>query len=182
MAASDKEVPELVQAAQALENDIVKLEAIPRSIRKIRLNSEKNIAKAAKELNEALELPDRLAAGLQALALAMARMQARQQGALEPLAVLATDIQQRMRQLGEHMQAFAALGKAAAEVTTLIQTNEGDGSAIFAQVDAQLTRISEGARGVFEAARNDDFPDVAREADTLKQRVSALRRRLDAKA
>lgn len=64
----------------------MKLEAIPRSIRKIRLNSEKNIAKAAKELNEALELPDRLAASL---------------------------------------QAFAALGKAAGEVTTLIQSMKG---------------------------------------------------------
>ena len=51
----------------------------------------------------------------------------------------------------------------------------------LAEVEAQLTRISEGARSVLEAARNDDFPDVAREADALKQRVSSLRRRLDGK-
>jgi hypothetical protein len=181
MAQSDKTVPELVRAAQALEDDIVRLESVQKSLRKIRLNSEKSITRAAKELNDAIVLPERLASGLQALAAAMANMQVRQQAALEPLAAFASDIQGRMQRLGEHMQAFALLGQAAGEVTALLQANEGDRSAIVAEVDAQLTKISEGARAVFDAARADDFPDVAREADALKQRVSALRRRLEVK-
>ena len=181
MAQSDKAVPELVRAAQALEDDIVRLESVQKSLRKIRLNSEKSITRAAKELNDAIVLPERLASGLQALAAAMANMQVRQQAALEPLAAFASDIQGRMQRLGEHMQAFALLGQAAGEVTALLQANEGDRSAIVAEVDAQLTKISEGARAVFDAARADDFPDVAREADALKQRVSALRRRLEVK-
>ena len=81
MAQSDKAVPELVRAAQALEDDIVRLEAVHKSLRKIRLNSEKSITRAAKELNDAVALPERLATGLQALAAAMAQMQARQQAA-----------------------------------------------------------------------------------------------------
>jgi hypothetical protein len=181
MAQSDKAVPELVRAAQALEDDIVRLESVQKSLRKIRLNSEKSITRAAKELNEAVVLPERLASGLQALAAAMANMQVRQQAALEPLAAFASDIQGRMQRLGEHMQAFALLGQAAGEVTALLQANEGDRTAIVAEVDAQLTKISEGARAVFDAARADDFPDVAREADALKQRVTALRRRLETK-
>jgi len=179
MVQSEREVPGLVQAAQALESDLVKLEAIPRSVRKIRLNSEKSIARAAKELNDALALPERLATGLQALALAMGHMQARQQAALEPLAAFANDIQQRMQRLAQHMQAFGELGQAASDVTALLQTTNGDPSAVVHEVNAQLTKISDGARSLFEAARADDFPDVAREADALKQRVSALRRRLD---
>jgi DNA repair exonuclease SbcCD ATPase subunit len=181
MAPSDKDEPELVRAAHALESDIAKLEALPRVIGKIRLDSEKSITKAAKELNDALALPERLTAGLQAIAVAMAGMQARQQAALEPLAALASEIQQRMQRLGEHMQAFAALGTAASEVTALLQANESDRSAVLGEVDAQLSQIAAGARTLFEAARADDFPDVARQADALKQRVSALRKRLAGK-
>jgi chromosome segregation ATPase len=179
MAQGDKEVPELVRAAQAFESDMEKLESLPRSLRKHRLSSEKTIARAAKELNEALALPDRLTEGLQALAGAMARMQVRQQAALEPLAAFATHLQQRMHLLEEHKQAYAALGKAAGEVTTLLQSANGARSAVFEQVDAGLAKIAEGARALFEATRSDDFPDLASEADGLKQRVSALRRRLD---
>jgi hypothetical protein len=47
------------------------------------------------------------------------------------------------------------------------------------EADARLTKISEGARALFDAAHADDFPEVAREADALKQRVAALRRRLE---
>ena len=135
--------------------------------------------RAAKELEEALTLPDRLAAGLQALASAMAMMQTRQQAALEPLAAFATEIQQRHQRLSQHMQAFAALGSAAAEVTTRIQANQGERSAILSDVDAQLTKIGSDARALFDATQADQFPELAREADALKQRAAALRRRLD---
>jgi len=175
---SDKEPSGLVRAARSLETELQSLESIARSVRKIPLNSEKNIARAAKELGEALTLPDRLAAGLQALASAMASMQARQQAALEPLATFATLIQTRHQRLSEHMQAYAALGTAAAEVTARIQAGDGERSAILSDVEAQLGRIAEQAKALFDAAHADDFPELEREADALKQRASSLRRRL----
>lgn len=174
----DNEAPSLMQAAGALEAELAKLEAISKSVRKLRLTSEKSIARAAKELSEALELPERLGQGLQALASAMAQMQARQQAAIEPLSAFASEIQRRMQRLSEHMQAFAELGKAAGEVTALIQNAGGERGAVVGEVQAQLERISEGARSLSDAAQSDDFPDVAREADLLKQRTAALRKRL----
>jgi hypothetical protein len=109
----------------------------------------------------------------------MANMQERQQAALEPLASSALDIQKRMRRLQEHMQAFAALGKAAGDASALLQSENGDRAAGLEGAKAQLAKITEDARSLFEAARSDDFPEVAREADALRQRVSALRKRLD---
>ncbi len=179
MGKGDRELPELVRAAETLESELVKLESLSRSVRKIRLNSERNISKAAKELTGAAELQEGLGVGLQALASAMASMQARQQAALEPLAAFANEIQARMQLLSEHMQAFAALGVAASEVTNTIQDANGDTSAIIDSVGSQLTQISQAARGLREAAHGNDFPEVEREADTLEQRVSALRKRLD---
>jgi len=179
MTKADKAVPELVRAAEALEEELVRLEVLSRAIQKLRLDSEKSIAKAAKELNEALAVPERLAAGLQGLAAAMQQMQQRQQAALEPLAASASEIQQRMARLGEHMQAFAALGKAAAEVTALLQAETDDQATQFERARAELSQIGDGARTLFEASRADGFPDVARDAEALKQRVVALRRKLE---
>jgi hypothetical protein len=178
---TSKDPSPLLRAASSLEAELLQLEAISRGARKIPLTSEKNIARAARELEQALTLPDRLAAGLQALASAMAIMQARQQAALEPLAAFASEIQQRHKRLAEHMQAFAALGTAAAEVTARIQGGEGERAAILSDVDAQLGRIADSARALFDVAHAENFPELAREADTLKQRAAALRRRLDSK-
>jgi uncharacterized coiled-coil DUF342 family protein len=174
-----KDPPALLRAATSLETELQRLEALSRAARKIPLTTEKNIARAAKELQEALTLPERLAAGLQQLASAMATMQGRQQAALEPLATFASEIQQRHQRLLEHMQAFAALGSAAAEVTARIQGGEGERAAVLSDVDAQLGRLADNARALFDAARAEDFPELAREADALKQRAAALRRRLD---
>jgi hypothetical protein len=46
-------------------------------------------------------------------------------------------------------------------------------------VKVELGKLAEGAKTLFEAARADDFPDVARQAEALKQRVSSLRQKLD---
>ena len=178
---NSKEPSALVRAASSLEAELTQLEAISRAARKIPLTSEKNIARAAKELELALTLPERLASGLQALASAMAAMQERQQAALQPLAAFASEIQQRHQRLREHMQAFAGLGNAAAEVTARIQAGEGGRAAVLSDVDAQLAQIAADARALFDAAHADDFPEVTREADALKQRAASLRRRLDGK-
>ena len=177
-----KEPSTLVSAARALEAELLNLESITRAARKIPLTSEKNITRAAKELEEALTLPERMAAGLQALGSAMASMQARQQAALEPLAALAAQIQARHRRLSEHREAYAALGRAATEITARIQTANGEPAAVSSDVEAQLARIVADAKALFEAARSDDFPELAREAEAVKQRASSLRRRLDSKS
>jgi chromosome segregation ATPase len=178
MARSATPVAELVAAAQALEEEIARLEMISRSARKIRLTSEKNIARAAAELNETLTLPDSLAERLQGVAAAMGRTQERQRAAIEPLAAFAVEIQARTKLLGEHMQRFGELGKAAGEVSAQLAASAGDRPA-FAQAQARLQEISEGARSLFEATRADDFPELAREADVLKQRMASLGKRLD---
>lgn len=176
-----KDVPELVRVAQALEDELVGLEALSRSVRKIRLDSEKNITRAARELQEALALPDRLAARLHEFAESMQKMQVRQQAALEPLASTAAEVQRRMQRLEEHARAFAALGREAGEATALLRTNGAEHVPDLESVKARLAKIAEGARALFEAARADDFPDVAREADGLKQRIVAARKRIDEK-
>lgn len=176
-----KQTPEIVRAAQALEDELARLEALSRAVRKIRLDSDKNLSKAARQLNDAITMPERLGERLGALAAAMHEMQRRQQAALEPLAGRATEIQQRMQRLGEHMQSFAGLGESAGQLTALLQSEQRESPSALQQVEMQLAQIAEAARALFEQARADDFPDVARQADALKQRITALRGRLGRK-
>ena len=117
MAKLEKQTAEIVHAAEALEDEIAGLEHLSRSVRKIRLNSDKNLARAAADLKETLALPDRLAARLQEVAAALAHMQERQRTALEPLAAFAIEpAAARAGSRRTHAEP-GALGKAAGEIS-----------------------------------------------------------------
>jgi chromosome segregation ATPase len=180
MSKAPRSIAEIVGAAEALEDEIARLEVLSKSARKIRLTSGKSISRAAAELNETLALPERLAQRLNDVAQALARMQERQQAALEPLTAFAVEVQQRTQLLGEQMQRFDALGVAAGEINAELTASRGD-RAVVERARAKLLELSDAARGVFEAARAADFPEIAREADVLKQRMSALHDRLSAR-
>jgi len=178
MAKNEKDVPELVRAARALEDDLERFEASSKALQKIHLDSEKHIARAQKELADALELPEELARNLRAVASALSLMQERQQASLDPLAGIAADIERRKRRLDEHLQAFAALGKSAGEASALLHS-ERERPLVLEDLKAGLSKLAEDARTLFESARADDFPEVAREADALYKRMSALLERLE---
>jgi chromosome segregation ATPase len=177
MAKVQKTVSEIERAAQALEEEIARLEGLARSARKMPLNTDKNLVRAAAQLNETLAVPERVAQRLQAVAAAMANMQDRQQAALQVLSAFAVELQQRTQLFEQHMADFGALGQAASEVNAQLVASDGDQSALLGAV-GRLQEISDAARAVFDAARAADFPDIAREADVLKQRLSSLRKRL----
>jgi hypothetical protein len=178
VAKNGKDVPELVRAAEELENELARLEALSEVAQRTRLDSEKNIAKATKELGQAFEMPNRLAARLGDLATAMQHMHARQKAALDPLAARSDAILERKRMLDEHMRAFAMLGKATEDAVDLSKS-EQERSVLVEELKTKLLTISEDARKLFEAARDDDFPEVARESDALSKRAAALRRRFE---
>ena len=52
MGTGERELPELVRAAETLESELQKLEAFSRSVCEIRLDSENNISNAAQELSQ----------------------------------------------------------------------------------------------------------------------------------
>ncbi|HEX6274875.1 MAG TPA: hypothetical protein VFZ53_17655, partial [Polyangiaceae bacterium] len=178
MAQREKDAPELVRLAETLEEELERLETLSKGALKTRLDTEKNITRAATELGAALEVPERLAQGLVALGALLQRLQARQQAALAPLAARANEIQARQVKLDEHVQAFAELGRATSDAAAALHA-ERPPAEVLETLKAGLAKIAEDAKLLFDAARSDDFPDVAREADALAKRVTHLRRRLE---
>lgn len=186
MAKSSDPVSELVRCAEVVERELRRLEELSRSARKPELSSEKNIARSARGLQQALEQQERLAQELRALGQAMLGMQARQEAAMAPLEVRANEIQSRMARHSEHMQHFAELGlKAKETVSALIEISSSDEgghgareASLLIDADARVKELVDEARAISEAARADEFPDIAREAHALEQRVQAMRERL----
>lgn len=178
MAKREKDEPELVRAAIELEEELATLEALAKALEKTRLDSEKNLARAERELSAALAVPERLATGLGQLAAELAKMQARQAAALDPITARAAEIEARKLRLDEHLRAYATLGEATAEVTALLQGESRESRTLDA-VRTRLTSIADDALSLFRAADADGFPDVAREADSLGKRLTHLRSLLE---
>jgi hypothetical protein len=177
---------ELVRCAEVVERELRRLEELSRSARNIELTSEKNIARTARGLQQALEQQERLAQELRALGQAMLGMQARQEAAMLPLAPRATELQARLERHSEHMQRFQALGvKAKDAVAALVELsssrgegNDEESASFLIDADERIRGLVDDAREMAQAARADEFPDIAREAHALEQRVQAMRQRL----
>jgi hypothetical protein len=177
---------DLVRAAVAIEAHLARLEELSSAACKVKLHTEKSIARAAQALSAALEVPAQLADDLKSFGEAMLKTQDRQQSALDPLAARAVEIRERSQKLVAHMQSFAALGVQANTATTLLQAGNVEangaqpqvGDDVFVEVDRLLSAIVEQSRALSDAAKQDDMPEVARDADALKQRIQSIRGRL----
>lgn len=186
MAKSSDEGSELTRCAEVVERELRRLEELSRSARNIILSSEKNLARAARGLQQALEQQERLAAELRALGEAMLGMQTRQENAMLPLQARALELQARMARHSEHMQRFAALGSSAKDVLdVLIEVSSSGadapgahGAALLLDADERVQNLVEEIRSMTEAAKADEFPEIAREAHALQQRLQAARDRL----
>ncbi len=186
MSKSDDRALDLTRCAETVDRELCRFEELSRSARNIKLSSEKNIVRAARGLQQALEQQERLAAELRAFGQAMFGMQTRQEAATLSLQARATDIQARMARHSEHMERFQALGLKAKDAVAALVTlsssgadSEGADAAVIA-LDAgeQVRKLVDEARAIAEAAKADDFPEISGEAHALEQRVRAMGERL----
>jgi len=186
MAKSPDEASELTRCAEVVERELRRLEELSRSARNVKLSSEKNLARAARGLQQALEQQERLANELRALGQAMLGMQARQEGAMLPLQARALELQARMARHSEHMERFGALGEKAKEVVAALveisSTGAGapgaQGASLLHDADQRIRDLVDEIKSMTEAAKADEFPEIEREAHALEQRLQAARDRL----
>jgi DNA repair exonuclease SbcCD ATPase subunit len=185
MAKSPNPTSELVRCAEAVERELRRLEELSKSALQAKLTSEKNIARAGRALEQAIEQQEHLAQELRAFGQAIAGMQARQEAAMGPLGARAGELQARMARLAEHVQSFSALGMKAKEtaeaLSALPEPPAGpgaEGASILIEADERVRGLVDEANAMARAAEADDFPDIARESHALGQRVQAMRRRL----
>jgi DNA repair exonuclease SbcCD ATPase subunit len=176
----------LAVAAEALEAELRRFEDLAEALGRERLDSEKNLRRAAQALLALQEADARLAGRLAALVAAIGAARERQELNARAVQGHAEVIRQRSEVLSGLMERWEALGRAAGEVTRLAQhaaTPGGDSNGderrdALAEIADRLTGLAESAQALTDAARAAEFADLARQADGLRLQVLAARNKL----
>ena len=163
----------LVLAAQALEDELAQCEKAAEEASRLRLNSEKNIGRAAQALTAAAEARDRIGGKVGALLAEINNARGRMEALVGRMGTRAGEIQARVAKLETHRVSTAEIGGALRELTEFAkQTRDAPG--ILERLAPVEARVSK----AFEDARADDFDDVARDIAAMRDILAAMRRKL----
>jgi len=185
---SETESP-LIDAATQLDVELRRFEDLSLQIKKLPLNTEKNLERAL--------LHDRRV-GLLPFAHVRDRLHQRAHLLAEPLVAVgdllqrlrrALELQARTEVYQELLKHFGTLGQEAGNINALVQDIAGQPRAtpderakvIERLVEAQekMTIVADGAKALADAATTQDFQDLARSADTLRQSLLAARNKIN---
>jgi len=176
----NEEPSPLVAAALALEGELQRLEGLVTKSKKEPLTSQKNFERAARTLGVVTELEGKLRSALANLVAAVGDAGTRQQTAMEALAARAKELEARFAAYRELTQKREQLGEHGARANELIRGALADGGvgAALPEALAELARVAQAGEDLFALAKENGFTDLAREADSTRQQLLSLRRKL----
>lgn len=177
----------LSAAALVFEQDLEHYERLSSELRNLVIDSQKNLVRATKLLEESAGCEQKLANDVSALVEAMQAARIKQQDCGELTLASAKRIEERMSQHAALMERFAALGERARSASEPV-------AAVMAQ-HASAVDPAELARGLGEVtdrmgeivtetdvmiqeAQAGEWSDLAREAESLKQKVQSARNKV----
>jgi chromosome segregation ATPase len=177
----------MATAAAAFEDELRRLAALTADLVRTPLSSDKALLRAKKALTESSESQARLATRLQEVVAAIDGARLKQEACLKQLVEAAERVQGRAREFSVLVERFAALGQRAREVNDPVRAvvaRKEEGAPVSEVLaglrevlDRTETLVAE-ADALAKDARESDWPDVARETDSLKQQMQAARNRL----
>jgi DNA repair exonuclease SbcCD ATPase subunit len=175
----------LSKAATLLEEELAHFEDLLQEL-KAPINSEKALQRARHRLEECSTCEEKLAEHLRAFAEAMQAMQARQQECMQILGERAEGVKARLIDRNALVERINALGQQARSVSDPIVALEEPAWTSptpellnsVAEMSSRLEAVIEEAASVVASAKESDWTDVARDADALKQQLSAVRSKL----
>jgi hypothetical protein len=183
----DRPRPELVEAAEALHEELERFASASREAQRLPLESRKNLERTAASLGELAGVDRRIEPALQRLLAALGEVGARQQAEAERLQARAEELQRRREAYGRLLDRQGALGLAAQELNRGLQAlprargedgRESVDPAALERLRDELSALVQGAQELVEAARAEVFEDLARESDALRQALLSARNRL----
>ncbi len=186
-----KRVPSpLVAAAEALDVELQKFEDTAESLEHLALTSEKNLQKAARLLTEIVETEARLGTAMQALIASLNAARDRQETQALAAQKRAEALRQRTAVFQELLDRYKALGSGASEINVLMQEIGGsngssqgemgpDAGPRIDRADQRLEQIGKDAEALAKAAQAEEFAELARHADSLRQQLVTARGKLN---
>jgi hypothetical protein len=187
--AERKEVPSLVAAATALDDELRAFDEIARQAKEQKMNSQKTLSRTAAILTESVNARGRLEAGVRRLVAEIAGAQKRQEASSEVLVEVAAELERRTKNREELLARFAGLGTTAARVNATaadLATRRQEGAVetelleLLRDIQEQMTGVAAEAEALTETAEKDGWPEIARQADAIRQQVNAVKGKLAA--
>ena len=176
---------EIAAAAEGLDAELCRYEALATGIQQEHLDSEKNLRQAVRALKDLEESEARIGQHLQILVAAIATARERQEKQALAVQDRAGQIRQRTVGLTDLLTRWGALGEAAAEVNRLVQqvaatsqkagAEKQLGAAAFRDIDDRLGRLAQDSEELAQAAQADAFVELGRQAESLRQQLLSAR-------
>src|SRR5690349_4937355 len=183
MANDTAEASQLMVAAATFDAQLARFSELAAIARQGPLNSQKNLQRAARAFQEIGDAEKSLGVAAQELVAALTAARHTQEMQAQAIQERAQEIARRTAVAADLLKQYGAIGQKAAELNSLVldlsnkKADGGVGNAellpLLGQVRARLGEVVEGATHLVAAAREADFEDIAREADSLRQQVAA---------
>jgi len=170
----------LLEAVQALDDELARFEQLAHAAGKVPLTSERNLEKAARAINDAADSQRRVNEHIQRLIEAISAARTTHDAVAETLVKTRDDVQARADRFTVQLGRLSTLGKEAAEVSGLVRQlgalKERPNAEVVAQlsdVRDRMAHIVDGAGRLGAEAEADAMEDLARQCDSLKQQVQS---------
>jgi hypothetical protein len=191
MSKRDDDPSPLTHAVTALEAELQRFESLAEALRTAPLGTQKHLQRAGQVLSEVADADQRLQGLVQQLVAAISAARERQQHQAVLVQERALEVERRARIFQQMLQKQADLGEAAAELNRLFQgaatadvreQSPEERARTLEQLFAlgeQVGKLAEAAQVLTGIATEQEFVDVARGADGLRQQLLALHNKLN---
>jgi hypothetical protein len=174
----------LAEAAALFEAELKHFEDLAAGLGRLGVNSDKTLQRARQGLEACAACEQTLAANLGAFVQAMQAFQERQQRCMVSVLESARRIEQRHKARQELLERVSQLGAQASGVTAPIEQLAESGAdatkvlGSMEDVGKRLDAVIAEAAALASAAADDEWQDIARDVDTLKQQLQAARNKV----
>jgi chromosome segregation ATPase len=180
----------LVASAEAFDGTLKRFAALAEGLRKGKLDSQRNLERAAETLKDVAACEEELQAHAQALMAALGAARDAQQAQAEAIRVRALEIQARSEELAGLMRGFEAIGKDAAALNASAQQlaarkrtpdemiKDGELLAGLDELQERMNAVLAAGEKLAADARGADFEDLSRKVDSLRQQILAARNKI----
>ena len=185
--AKPKEESALQIAAAALDDEIRSFADLATQTKREPLDTDKSMGRAARALAESASFPQRIEEKLRALVAVIEVVRIRQEESVQTLLAVAHTVEKRAKSRDALMQRFGKLGEAAAQINELardlsMRGREGASSSELLEplssLDARMGSVVTEAQAIAEAATAETWPEIARQADALRQQMLSARNKV----
>ncbi len=171
--------PAVIAAARLIEDSIVRLEETTTALQSLQLNSQKNLERSAKLLDDVATADEQLGLRLRGFVEALNDIRGRQEQAAQKVQAVGLQIAERSKVYASLLEEYRDIGEGAAHLNLLMQSIAADrpkgeeGKAKLDQLEKGMEDASEKAHVLARRARDVDFGDMSRQAESLKQQLHA---------